>query len=44
MDEAIDMELSFEPEQTFEEAFTSIIEEAGMEQEFSDASSRREYN
>ena len=37
MDEAMDMELSFEPEQSFEEAFTSIIEEAGMEQEFSDA-------
>ena len=37
MDEAMNMELSFEPEQSFEEAFTSIIEEAGMEQEFSDA-------
>ena len=37
MDEAMDMELTFEPEQTFEEAFTSVIEEAGMEEEFSDA-------
>lgn len=37
MDEAIDMELSVDPEQTFEEAFNSIIEEAGMEEEFEDA-------
>ena len=33
MDEAMDMELTFEPEQTFEEAFIGIIEEAGMEEE-----------
>jgi hypothetical protein len=37
LDEAMEMELEFEPEQTFEEAFNSIIEEAGMEEEFSDA-------
>jgi len=37
MDGAMDMELTFEPEQTFEEAFTGIIEEAGMEEEFEDA-------
>jgi len=34
MDEAVDMELLSDPEQTFEEAFTNIIEEAGMEEEF----------
>jgi hypothetical protein len=34
MDEAIEMELTVDPEQTFEEAFTNIIEEAGMEEEF----------
>jgi hypothetical protein len=37
LDEAITQELSVEPDTTFEEAFTNIIEEAGLEEEFSSA-------
>jgi hypothetical protein len=38
LDEAITQELSVsEPETTFEEAFTNIVEEAGLEETFSDA-------